>query len=252
VEYSSNKLSKISGISTRTLRYYDEIGLLTPLRVASSGYRIYGQFELNTLQQILFYRELGFPLDEIKSLIQSPDYDREQAFQHHLAELTKKREQLDVLIQNVQKSILSIKGETTMTDNEKFEGFKQNLIAENEKKFGAEIRTMYSDSTIEKSNEKLKGMTQVQYDESERLRVAYENELKIALAIGDPACESAQNACDLHKQWLCVFYPEYSKEYHLGLAEMYVADERFKVHYDKIAPGCAEFFRDAIQFYCEA
>ena len=91
MEYSSNQLSKISGVSARTLRYYDEIGLLKPVRIASSGYRIYGQDELDALQQILFYRELGFPLEEIKSIMYSPDYDREQAFHSHLAELNKKR-----------------------------------------------------------------------------------------------------------------------------------------------------------------
>jgi len=76
MEYTSNKLSKMSGVSARTLRYYDEIGLLKPARIELSGYRIYGQSELDTLQQILFYRELGFPLDEIKNIIYAPDYDR--------------------------------------------------------------------------------------------------------------------------------------------------------------------------------
>ena len=125
MEYSANKLAKMSGVSTRTLRYYDEIGLLKPVRVASSGYRIYGQAELDTLQQILFYRELGFPLEEIKKLMSAPDYDREQAFLSHLAELHIKRERIDTLINNVTRSIAAMKGEATMSDQEKFEGLKQ-------------------------------------------------------------------------------------------------------------------------------
>jgi len=250
MEYTVNKLSKVSGVSARTLRYYDEIGLLRPVRVASSGYRLYGQNELDTLQQILFYRELGFPLDEIKSILYAPEFDRAKAFERHLAELSIKRERLDLLMNNVAKSMSTMKGETTMTDNEKFEGFKQSLIDGNEQKYGSEIRSKYGDEAVNASNAKLKGLTQEQYDESEQLRIAYEGKLKEAVETGNPAGESAQQACDLHRRWLCVFYPSYSKEYHKGLGEMYVSDERFKVNYEKIAPGCAEFFRDAINVYC--
>ena len=250
MEYTVNKLSKMSGVSARTLRYYDEIGLLRPVRVASSGYRLYGQNELDTLQQILFYRELGFPLDEIKSILYAPEFDRAKAFERHLAELSIKRERLDLLMNNVAKSMSTMKGETTMTDNEKFEGFKQSLIDGNEQKYGSEIRSKYGDEAVNASNAKLKGLTQEQYDESEQLRIAYEGKLKEAVETGNPAGESAQQACDLHRRWLCVFYPSYSKEYHKGLGEMYVSDERFKANYEKIAPGCAEFFRDAINMYC--
>jgi len=249
MEYSSNKLAKMSGISTRTLRHYDEIGLLKPARVASSKYRIYGQIELGTLQQILFYKELGFTLDEIKKLLSGPNFDREQAFLSHLTELQAKRERLDILINNVTKSIADMKGEITMSDNEKFEGFKQNLIDENEQKYGEEIRKKYGDKTVDESNAHLKGLKQEQYNEAERLSLALEEALKEAIKIGDPACEKAQIACDLHRQWLCVFYPDYSKEYHKSLGEMYVADERFKAYYDKIAEGCAEFLKDAIDVY---
>jgi len=251
MEYTVNKLSKMSGVSARTLRYYDEIGLLKPVRIASSGYRLYGQKELDTLQQILFYRELDFPLDEIKNILYASNFNREQSFQRHLAELFKKRERLDMLICNVGKSMSVIKGEITMTDNEKFEGFKQSLIDENEQEYGSEIRAKYGDKAVDSSNARLKGLSQEQYDEGERLRLAYEGKLKAAFETGNPAGELAQAACDLHRQWLCVFYPDYNKEYHKGLGDMYVADERFKANYDKIAPGCAEFFREAIRIYCE-
>jgi len=250
MEYTSNKLSKMSGVSARTLRYYDEIGLLKPARIELSGYRIYGQNELDTLQQILFYRELGFPLEEIKSIMYAPDYDRGQAFQSHLAELSIKRKRLDTLIHNVKMSMSVMKGETTMSDKEKFEGFKQSLVDENEQKYGTEVRGKYGDAVIDASNAKLKGLTQEQYDEGERLRLAYEERLKLAYEEGNPAGELAQSACDLHRQWLCVFYPAYNKEYHMGLGEMYVADERFKANFEKIAPGCTEFFRNAINVYC--
>lgn len=250
MEYSSNKLSKMSGVSPRTLRYYDEINLLKPVRVASSGYRIYGQAEVDRLQQILFYRELGFPLEDIKKLLSAHDFDRQQAFLSHLAELQLKKQRLDSLIRNVTKSIAAMKGETSMSDQEKFEGFKKDLVGKNEQAYGAEIREKYGDKAVDDSNAHLMGLTQEQYDEGERLRITVEEALKTAFETGDPASEAAQKACDLHRQWLCVFYPNYTKEYHMGLAEMYVADERYRANYDKIAKGCTEFFRDAIKIYC--
>lgn len=250
MEYTAGKLSKMSGVSARTLRYYDEIGLLRPARVALSGYRFYGQAQVDTLQQILFYRELDLPLGDIKKLLSAPGFERGKALANHLAQLHNKRARLDVLISNVSKSIASMKGEVTMSNSEKFEGFKQGLIDLNEHKYGPEIREKYGDQTADESNARLKGLTQEQYDEGERLRVSLEALLKVAAATGDPAGELAQEACDLHRQWLCVFYQGYNREYHIGLGEMYAADERFRAHYDKLAPGCAEFLRDAINIYC--
>ena len=148
------------------------------------------------------------------------------------------------------KSIAAMKGETAMSDQEKFEGFKKDLVSLNEEKYGAEIRQKYGDTALGESNAHLMGLTQQQYDEGERLRIAIGNALKTAIASGDPASEAAQNACDLHRRWLSVFYPNYRKDYHRGLAEMYVADELFKAYYEKIAPRCAEFLRDAINVYC--
>jgi DNA-binding transcriptional MerR regulator len=202
------------------------------------------------LQQILFYKELGFSLDDIKKLLQSTDFDRGRAFLSHLAELHIKRQRLDALIQNVTKSLAEMKGEIVMTDNEKFDGFKKDLIYENEKKYGAEIRVKYGDKTVDESNAHLMGMTKEQYDDGERLRIELDEALKSALETGNPAGEEAQKACEFHRQWLEFYNPNYSMEYHKGLGEMYVADERFKAYYEKIAPGCAEFLRDAINIYC--
>ena len=133
-----------------------------------------------------------------------------------------------------------------------FDNLKQTLIGENERKYGAEARARYGDEAVDASNAKLRGLSREQYDEGELLRLALEETLKAAFDTGDPAGALAQKACDLHRQWLCVFYPEYSREYHMGLAEMYVADERFRANYDKLALGCTDFLRDAIHIYCGA
>lgn len=249
MEYTVQKLGQLAGISTRTLRYYDEIGLLKPTRINSSGYRIYGSDEVDRLQQILFYRELGVNLDSIKEIITSSTFDEATALKEHRNKLLEKREQLDMLITNVDKSIQLRERSITMADQEKFEGFKQENVDNNEDKYGKEIRGLYGDNTVDKSNAKVKGMSQKQYTEVTNLEQQVLDNLKAAMETGDPAGELAQKTADLHRQWISYYWDQYSKEAHAGLAEMYVADERFSAYYDKIQPGASVFLRDAILIY---
>lgn len=249
MEYTVQKLSNLAGISTRTLRYYDEIGILKPARINSSGYRIYGQAEVDVLQQILFYRELGISLDKIKDIITSPTFDQSNALKEHRDSLLERRKQLDLLIANVNNSIASKEGRIKMSDKEKFEGFKQKMIDDNEKKYGNEIREKYGNETVDKSNKKLRGMTQDQYDEMTKLAEEINTVLAEAFRTGNPSGELAQKSAALHKKWLTFSWGEYSKEAHAGLAQMYVDDERFTAYYDKNQPGTAEFLRDAILIY---
>ena len=249
MEYTVQKLGQLAGISTRTLRYYDEIGLLKPARINSSGYRIYGAAEVDRLQQILFYRELGVNLESIKDIMTSPTFDGTNALRVHREKLLEKRAQLDTLINNVDKSIRQTERKISMTDKEKFEGFKQKLVDDNEKKYGKEIREKYGEETINKSNAKVKGMTEEQYTEIQKLEEQLFSHIKSAMETGDPAGELAQKAASLHRQWLSFYWDQYSKEAHAGLAEMYVADERFTAYYDKLHPGATVFLRDAIIVY---
>lgn len=249
MEYTVQKLGQLAGISTRTLRYYDQIGLLKPARINSSGYRIYGQSEVDRLQLILFYKELGVDLEAIKEIASSPSFDRITALRSHRARLLEKREQLELLIGNVERTIAETEGRIIMSDKEKFAGFKQKLVDNNEEKYGKEVRQKYCDKAVEKSNAKLKNMTQEQYDESTRLGNKILETLHEALNTGNPSGELAQRTADLHRQWLTFFWNSYTKEAHAGLAQMYVDDERFSAYYDKDQPGAAEFLRDAIYIY---
>ena len=97
MEYTVQKLGSLAGVSTRTLRYYDEIGILKPARINSSGYRIYGQGEVDRLQQILFYRELGISLENIKEIVTAPSFDGATALKEHRKKLLEKKEQLEFL-----------------------------------------------------------------------------------------------------------------------------------------------------------
>ena len=249
MEYTVQGLAKLAGVSTRTLRYYDEIGILKPARINSSGYRIYGKEEVDRLQQILFYRELDVSLDNIKKIVTSPSFDKAAALKEHREKLLEKRKQLDFLITNVEKSIQQTEGRIQMSDQEKFTGFKKKMIEENEAKYGKEIREKYGDDTVDQSNAKLMNMSEEDYKKVTHLANEITETLAAAFAEGNPAGELAQKAADLHKQWLCYYWKEYSKEAHAGLAQMYVADERFTAYYDKDQPGTAEFLRDAILIY---
>lgn len=249
MEYSILKLGQIAGVSTRTLRYYDEIGILKPARINSSGYRIYGQTEVDQLQQIMFYREMGVNLDTIKEIITSKEFDEMKALQDHLVKLLAERQQLEMLIENVTKTMESKKGNLKMNDKEKFNGFKKKLVEDNEKKYGKEIREKYGDDQVNQSNQKMLNMTKEQYEAFEKLSQDVQDTLEAAFATGNPAGELAQKAADLHRQWLSFTWSSYSKEAHAGLAQMYVDDERFTAYYDKKQPGTAEFLRDAVLIY---
>ncbi|MNO75744.1 HTH-type transcriptional activator TipA [compost metagenome] len=252
MEYTVNKLAKLAGVSTRTLRYYDELGILKPARINSSGYRIYGEAEVDMLQQILFFRELDVSLDNIKLIITSKDFDKTKALKEHHEKLLEKRKQLETLIKNVEKTIDKDERRIIMSDKEKFEGFKQKLVDDNEKKYGKEIREKYGEDAINESNKRFKNMSKEQYTEFEELGQTILDKLEEAFETGDPAGEAAQEVAKLHRKWITFAWNRYSKEAHAGVAQMYVDDERFTAYYDKNKPGLAKFLRDAVVIYTDS
>lgn len=249
MEYTIQNLANLAGISTRTLRYYDEIQILKPARVNSSGYRIYGVNEIDKLQQIMFYRELGLNLDRIKEIVGAPTFDKSSALKEHHEQLLAKRNQLNILITNVEKTILLSEGKINMRNQEKFKGFKKQIIEENDNKYGIEIRDKYGSDTIEESNAKIMNMTEEQYTEFKLLETSIIDKLKVAFVTGDPTSETAMELAEMHKRWLNYTWPHYSKEAHAGLADMYIEDERFLEYYEKEQPGGAKFLRDCIYNY---
>lgn len=248
MDYTVQKLASLAGVSARTLRYYDSIGLLTP-RKNEVGYRLYGCSEVDRLQLILFYRELGFELRDIAKLLDDPAFDETQALVEQHKQLLDKRSQLDLLINNVEKTISAKQGESIMNDHEKFEGFKKQLVEDNEAAFGKEIREKYGDVGVDRSNAKMLGMDKEQYEEFKRLEQEILDKLKSALEAGKPEEASGQEVADLHRQWLGFTWGTYDPKAHAGLAEMYIADERFAAYYEKAGSGAAEYLRDAIVAY---
>src|SRR5699024_3529916 len=128
MSYSVSDLTKVAEISSRTLRYYDQIGRLKHAEVNKSGYRIYKQKELDLLQQILFYREMDMRLEDIKKIIHDPNFDQLSALKHHHQLLQEKQSRLDQLIATVEKTITHLEEDIIMQDEEKFTGFKEKII----------------------------------------------------------------------------------------------------------------------------
>lgn len=248
MEYTVARLAKLSGVSARTLRYYDQIGLLRPRRLSSSGYRIYGAQEVGRLQQILFYRRLELPLERIRDIVLDPGFDPKSALASHRRQLLAEREKLERLLRNVENTLRNLEEETSMTDAQRFEGLKDEMIAENEAKYGKEVRERWGDAAADESNRRLKGKSQADFEAQQALAVQVNETLGQAMAQGDPRGPLARQAVERHKRWLDG-WGDYSPEAHVGLGEMYVEDERFAAYYDQVGPGAAQFLRDAIRAY---
>lgn len=247
MEYTVDALSRLAGVSKRTLRYYDEIGLLAPKRKSSNGYRIYGAEEVDKLQQILFYRNLDMPLDTIQQVLTDSHFDSEKALLEHRQHLLVKKAQVDQLLETLDKTLANKKGEFQMSDKEKFEGFKKELLANNETQYGSEIREKHGSETIEKANQKFAGLSPEDYTNMQDLSAKIIKGLKLAMQTEDSTSKEAIQLAQLHKEWLMFTWPSYSKEAHQGLAQMYVDDPRFTRFYNEsVGTGAAKFLRDAI------
>ena len=247
MEYSIQELSRLSGVTTRTLRWYDQIGLLKPSRVAESGYRYYGRAEVDRLQDILYYRALGVELAKIKECLDDPSFDRLAALRNHLAALEAEQERLEKLIRSVKDTIGAEERNEIMNDEQKFEAFKQQAVAHNEKAYGAEIRAKYGEQEVDEANAAVMNLTQTQYQEWTDLGREIQERLEVAVREGvSPESEEGKEITALHRRWLTITGNRYAPARHRGIAELYVMDERFTAYYDKRLPGCARFLRDAV------
>lgn len=252
MRYTVQQLADLAGVSARTLRWYDKVGLLCPTR-AENGYRVYDEAATDRLQQILFYRALGFQLSEIKPLLKEAQSDRLAALCRQRQALQTQLHTTQKLIETVEKTITSIKEGIPMSDQEKFEGFKKQLVKENEQKYGAEVRQKYGDAAADDANRKMMGLSEADYARMSALGTEILTKLTDAVSQkADPAGETGTEIAQLHKQWLAYTWNFYAPEAHAALAEGYVADERFAAYYNENAcPGAAAFLRDAIVAFCK-
>ena len=223
---------------------------MKPLRVNEAGYRYYGEKEVAILQQILFFRERGFELKTVQKIIYDDNFDMLNAMEEHLQALEKQKADTEALILTVKKTIQSMKGECEMSNKEKFQALKEKAVRENEEMYGAEAREKYGDEEVDVSNHKMLNMTETQWERFQELEkvilMRLEEEVKHGM---EAESEAIKEIVELHKEWLCMTWKEYSVEAHKGVAMMYVADERFTKYYDRNVQGCAKLLCEAVQYW---
>ncbi len=248
MEYKISELANLSGVSTRTLRHYDEIGLLIPKRLANSQYRIYDDQHVNQLHDILVLKAMGFDLAKIKSLIMNlKQHDRQAMLERHLHSLIEKRSHIDNVIANVELTIDAMKRGVSMNDSEKFKGLKNDLVTENDRLYKNEVIQKWGHDVYEASTNAFKSLTKEQYDHMNGLAETIITTLK-RIQLDKTNRILRKSTFSLHKEWLIMTWGgKYSIEAHYNLVAMYVEDERFKNYYDQHGEGLAELLRDIVQ-----
>ncbi len=243
--YTVKQLSKLAGVTPRTLHHYDEIGLLKPTHVGKNGYRYYGEEALLRLQQILFYRELDLPLEDIKTIMGRRDFDLVGALYSHKEALQRRVERLHRLITTVDNTILNLKGQKEMSKRQYFEAFSDEQQAEYEK----EVAQKYDMKTVKESQRKWKS-----YTTADKQRIGEEGnaiiEALLAAMPKGPSSPEAQAGLERWRKHIEYFWIPTDEQF-AGLMDLYNEDPRFKANFDKVDPGLAEFMRETVKIYIE-
>jgi DNA-binding transcriptional MerR regulator len=246
MNYTVKKVADLAGISVRTLHYYDQIGLLAPSFVKSNGYRYYSEGDLARLQQILFFRELEFSLDQIKEMMDDKDFDSVTALGEQKKLLLMKRKRMDLLVKTIDITIQSRKGGDRMSDDQVFKGFDEEQL----EKYKEEAKKRWGHTDAWKqSQERTKNWTK-----ADKERIAKEGEMwtqKFAglrekgFVVNSP---EVQKMIEEHYNGLRRFY-EPNPQMYKNLGQMFVDDPRFTAYYDRFGEGLAVFMRDAMLIF---
>ncbi|MBP6945539.1 MerR family transcriptional regulator [Patescibacteria group bacterium] len=246
MSYTVHHLAKLASISVRTLHYYDEIGLLTPSSIAKNGYRHYEDKELVRLQQILFFRELDFPLEEIKQMLDRPTFHIIEALRDQKKLMQLKRKRMDGLIQSIEKTIMTMQTNTPLQDEELYNAFKDDDV----KQYQNEVKQRWGNTDAYKqSMARVSKMTKQDMEKMKADGKAFTQKLADAMD-KTPGHPEVQALMTEHYKGIQFFY-ECPLTMYRNLGQMYVDDPRFTAYYDKFRPGLAVFVRDAIAHYCD-
>ncbi|HEX6304046.1 MAG TPA: MerR family transcriptional regulator [Anaerolineales bacterium] len=243
--YTIKEIADLAGVTTRTLRYYDEIGLLEPADTGDNGYRYYDQGSLLRLQQILFFRELDVPLKDIHLIMSRPDFSLLRALEEHRASLENRAKRLGKLIDTVDRTIETIKGDQIMTAKDYFEGFDETQYEE-------EARQRWGNTP--------------QYAQSQKKWASYSKEQKDAIKVeggrltirmvsddpnASPDDPDVQAAIGEYHAYINKYFYTCDVEFLRNLADMWVEDPRFAINYERVREGGAEFVRQAVHIFCD-
>ena len=249
--YKISQVATMSGVTIRTLQYYDKIGLLKPKIINEVGYRFYSDEEIEILQQILFFKELDFSLEEIKRILNSDNYDKEKSLKHQRQLLLEKRKRLDKIIESLDKTLYSIQGGVEMSKEEMFNGFDNSYLEKHKAEYAEEAKKLYGDSDAYKESERKTS----KYSKEDWNNIMEEgNEIFRNLAKvmdKEPSDSEVQGLIQQWRDYISKNYYDCKIEIFSGLADLYVADERFKNNIDKFGDGLAEFLSEGIKIYCK-
>jgi DNA-binding transcriptional MerR regulator len=250
--YTVKQVARLSGVSVRTLHHYDEVGLLKPARVGANGYRVYGRDELLRLQQILFHRELGFPLNEIRQVLDAPGFDRAAALRRHRERLEAETRRYRRLIATIDTTLAALQGATTMDDKAMYKGFDPKMQAAHEaelvERFGETVRP-----AIEHARQMVASTTPAALEARQAEFADFETAMATALAQGAPA-DSAGVQDEVRKlhAWVGGWWgAPPSREPFIGLAGFYVEHPEFRARYEAKAAGLSEYLQAAMTAFAE-
>ncbi|MEU6993032.1 MerR family transcriptional regulator [Streptomyces sp. NPDC046465] len=244
MSYSVGQVAGFAGVTVRTLHHYDEIGLLVPGERSRAGHRRYNDADLDRLQQILFYRELGFPLDAVTALLDDPGTDPREHLRRQHGLLTARIHRLQEMAAAVKTAMEAKKMGINLTPEEKFEVFGDH----DPDQYAEEVEQRWGDTEAYRESQR----RSASYTKDDWKRIndelnAVHARVGNLLAQGAPAdSEEAMDAAEEHRRFISANHYECSHEMHAGLGEMYVTDERFTAFYEAVRPGLAVYLRDAI------
>lgn len=243
--YTVRRLAEMAGITVRTLHHYDKLGLLRPSARTAAGYRLYGEEDLLRLQQILFFRQLDVPLEEIRRLLDDPGFDQVQALKRHREMLEAQSTRLGRLLETIDKTMHKLEGAMELSDAELYEGFSQEHID----RYKRESRESYGVEVVEESERRAKNMSKGQWqavkDEGDAVTLGLAALME--RPVDDPG---VQALIARHYKWVCTFWTPNAEAYK-GLGQLYTDNPEFRANYDKYGFGLADFMRAAMTHYAE-
>jgi DNA-binding transcriptional MerR regulator len=247
MSYTVKAVADMASVSVRTLHHYDHIGLLKPTSTSPAGYRLYADADLGRLQQVLFFRELGFGLQEIKAIVDSPGFDRKEALRAHRRFLIEEQKRFGRLVDLVDKTIDALERGTSMTNRDRFAGFDETTLEE----YRQEARQRWGQTeAFQESERRTAGYSKADWDaikaEGEEITLAI-----AGLSERDPADPEVQRWIARHHQQIDRRFYTCPPELYRALGDGYVDDPRFTAFYDRVKPGLARFMRDAMHVYAD-
>ena len=246
---SVSEVAGLAGVTVRTLHHYDDLGLLVPARRSEAGYRLYARADLERLQEILFFRELGMPLDEVARVLDAPEYDRATALRAQLARVTDESDRLRRVAKAIDAALAAHEEGRTMSDDAMFEVFADSgLTREEHEARQAEVEQRWGDTdAYEQTARRTATYGRAEWQAIKDEQEATNQRFAALLADGSPADgAAAMAAAEEHRLAIERWFYDCPHDMHRGLGEMYVADDRFAENYGRVAEGLAAYIRDAI------